>query len=242
MARNKAATVQPKNHAPGGKRSGRPLRIQTERTVNPGRHHEAPQSGRSMETYEKLITAAGELLGEVGFEKLTTNAICARAGLTPPALYRYFHDKYEVLEALARKLLKKQNDAFAAWMFQGGTWKDPAGRAKALEEWFRICVGLTTSEPGALWTLRALRALPNLAHIRLESQRQSTDQMFEFYRRIYPNMPAETLWCRIRVVAEFGFAVDELALEEDRIPHDVLFREAARVLGIPYDYEVHTHK
>jgi hypothetical protein len=50
-------------------------------------------------------------------------------------------------------------------------------------------------------------------------------------------VPADTLWCRIRVVAEFGFAVDELALEEDRIPHDILFHEAARVLGIPYDQE-----
>jgi len=61
--------------------------------------------------------------------------------------------------------------------------------------------------------------------------------MFEFYRRIYPHIPEATLWCRIRVVAEFGFAVDELALEEDRIPREVLFREAARVLGVPYDYE-----
>lgn len=55
-----------------------------------------PDRGRSLATYEKLIKAAGELLGEVGFEKLTTNAICAKAGMTPPALYRYFHDKYEI--------------------------------------------------------------------------------------------------------------------------------------------------
>jgi len=237
MARKKSAMVQPKAGAPGGTTPSRRVRVPTGSEATPGRSHEPPQGGRSLVTYEKLIKAAGELLGEVGFEKLTTNAICTRAGLTPPALYRYFEDKYEVLEALARKLLKKQSDAFAAWMFQGGTWKDPSRRAQALEDWFRTCVELTTSEPGALWTLRALRALPNLAHIRLESQRQSTDQMFEFYRRIYPHIPEATLWCRIRVVAEFGFAVDELALEEDRIPREVLFREAARVLGVPYDYE-----
>ena len=236
MARNKTTTVQPRvdssRGTPGDRRA--PTR---DRTGNSRPAREPPDRGRSLATYEKLIKAAGELLGEVGFEKLTTNAICARAGLTPPALYRYFHDKYEVLEALARKLLKKHNDAFAAWMFQGGTWKDPATRSKALEEWFRTSVGVTASAPGALWTLRALRALPNLAHIRLEWQRQWTDQMFEFYRRIYPNIPATTLWSRIRVITEFGFAVEELALEEDRIPHDVLFREVARVLGVPYDYE-----
>jgi AcrR family transcriptional regulator len=201
------------------------------------RVRKGPPEGRGVVTYERLLQAAGELLGEVGFEKLTTNAICARAGLTPPALYRYFDDKYEVLEALARRLLKKQNDAFAAWMFQGGTWKNPRGRAAALEQWFRTSVEVTKNEPGAIWTLRALRALPNLAHIRLESQRQAADQMLEFYRRLYPDIPPKLLWYRLRVVGEFGFVVDELALEEDRIPPDVLFREAARVLGIPYDYE-----
>lgn len=196
-----------------------------------------PPKGRGRVTYEKLMRAAGELLGEVGFERLTTNAICARAGLTPPALYRYFRDKYDVLEALARRLLQRQNDAFAAWFLQGGTWADPAHRAASLEDWFRKSTEVTSSEPGAIWTLRALRALPILAHIRLESQRQTTDQMFEFYRRLYPDIPPQVLWCRVRVVAEFGFVVDELALEEDRVPPDSLFHEAARVLGIPYDYE-----
>ena len=52
-----------------------------------------PPKGRGRVTYERLMKAAGELLGEEGFERLSTNAICARAGLTPPALYRYFRDK-----------------------------------------------------------------------------------------------------------------------------------------------------
>jgi AcrR family transcriptional regulator len=183
------------------------------------------------------MKAAGELLGEVGFEKLTTNTICTRAGLTPPALYRYFRDKYDVLEALARRLLKKHMAAYAAWFAQGGTWADPANRAAALEDWFRTSSEVTASEPGAIWTLRALRALPHLAHIRLEFQRQAADQLFEFYRRVYPDIPPKLLWCRTRVMAEFGFVVDEFALEEDRIPPEVLFHEAARVLGVPYDYE-----
>jgi AcrR family transcriptional regulator len=184
------------------------------------------------------MRAAGELLGEVGFEKLTTNAICARAGLTAPALYRYFTDKYEVLEALARKLLTKQTHAFVEWMSQVGG-QEPGGRV-ALENWFRTSVELTLSEPGAIWTLRALRALPKLAHIRLESQRRVTDQMFQIFRHLYPGVPPPALWSRLRIIAEFAFAVDELALEEDRVPHKVLFREAARVLAIPYEAEADT--
>lgn len=238
MARSKLASALPSaGRAKSPKAKTRKRRAPASLASHKPRAKPAPpQGGRSLATYEKLIKAAGELLAEVGFEKLTTNAICARAGLTPPALYRYFRDKYEVLEALARRLLKRHTDAFAAWTFQGGAWEVPGNRA-ALEKWFRTSVGLTLSEPGAIWTLRALRALPNLAHIRRDSQRQVTDQLFEFLRRVYPEVPAAALWCRLRIIAEFAFTVDELALEESRVPHDVLFREAARILAIPYDSE-----
>lgn len=192
---------------------------------------EVPTGGKPLQTYEKLVVAAGELLGEVGFERLTTNNICARAHLTPPAFYRYFNDKYEILEVLARRLLKRQEDAYAVWLFQGGSWSNVEKQTQSLEEWYRIAADIAASEPGALWTLRALRALPNLAHIRVESQRMYTDRLFEFYRRVLPDMDPQTLWHRLRIRVEFGWVVDELALEEDRLPRDVLFREAARIMG-----------
>jgi AcrR family transcriptional regulator len=211
--------------------------VATAKAKSPRR--EVPTSGKPLQTYERLIVAAGELLGEVGFEKLTTNNICARAKLTPPAFYRYFNDKYEILEVLARRLLKRQNDAYAVWLFQGGSWSNLERQTQSLEEWFRIAADIVASEPGALWTMRALRALPNLAHIRVESQRMNTDRLFEFYRRVLPQMDPQALWYRLRIRSEFGWVVDELAMEEDRLPKDILFREAARLMGraLLDDYE-----
>ena len=46
----------------------------------------APRQERSQQTYERLLQVAGELLAEVAIERRATNQICARAGLTPPAL------------------------------------------------------------------------------------------------------------------------------------------------------------
>ncbi len=189
-----------------------------------------PLKGKPLETYEKLVRAAGELLGEVGFERLTTNTICARANVTPPALYRYFNDKYDVLEVLARRLLKRQNDAYAVWLARGGSWANPERANESLQEWFEIAAHIVASEPGANWTIRALRALPNLNHVRLESQRLHTDWLFQFYSKILPDVDSELLWQRLRIRVEFGWMVDELAIEEDRLPHDVLFREAARMI------------
>jgi AcrR family transcriptional regulator len=203
---------------------------------------EPPSNGKARRTYDQLVAAAGQLLGEVGFEKLTTNAICARVGMTPPAFYSYFNDKYEILEVLARRLLKRQNDAYAVWLFESGSWSIQEKRTEALCEWFRIAAGIVANEPGAIWTMRALRALPNLAHIRLESQRMNTDRLFDFYKRIYPHADPKQLWYRLRIRSEFGWVVDELALEEDKLPHDVLFREAARLMSKAVDEELFQSK
>ena len=44
-----------------------------------------PRQGRAVATRERLLDVAGQLLGEVGVERISTNLICARAGMTPPA-------------------------------------------------------------------------------------------------------------------------------------------------------------
>ncbi|MBV8684596.1 MAG: TetR family transcriptional regulator, partial [Caulobacteraceae bacterium] len=44
-----------------------------------------PSRRRGKDTFESILATAGVLLAEVGFERLTTNLVCERAGLTPPA-------------------------------------------------------------------------------------------------------------------------------------------------------------
>lgn len=192
--------------------------------------HPAPAAGKAKETFENILLAAAELLSEVGFERLSTNDICARASLTPPALYHYFYDKYDILEELALRLLKLQNDAFYVWIFNGGLSGDSDHRRDALAEWFRIAADVTGSQVGALAILRALRALPDLAPLRLASQRMLTDQLCDIYHRIYPDLDRTMLWYRLRIACEFGYMVDELALEEDRIDNPLLFEEVAGML------------
>src|SRR3984893_1548274 len=79
-----------------------------------------PSRPTGVSTFEFLLSTAGQLLGEVGFEGLSTNLICKRAGMTPPALYRYFPNKYAVLQELGRRLMRAQDYAVFAWMAEGG--------------------------------------------------------------------------------------------------------------------------
>ena len=74
-----------------------------------------PQQQRAIRTYEAILSATGELLCEVGLERVSTNNIAERAGVTVPALYRYFPNKYAVLNALGARLMDAQNEVFARW-------------------------------------------------------------------------------------------------------------------------------
>lgn len=190
---------------------------------------QVPRQERARQTYERLLDVAGELLGEVGIERISTNMICSRAGMTPPALYRYFKDKYAVLDALGARLMARQNEVLFAWLDRHAPngWQAISDH---IEELIIANAEVTASEPGAVWTLRALRAVPQLAHVRLESHRLVTDRMTDVYAPLLPHLPREVIWRRVRLSIEFGFSLEEMMAEEDRIPPEAALTEAARWL------------
>jgi AcrR family transcriptional regulator len=190
----------------------------------------APKQERAVQTRDRLLDIAGELLGEVGVERISTNMIAARAGVSPAALYRYFKDKYAILEALGRRFMDRQNAVLFAWLD-----RHKAGGLDALgahvEELLRLTADITSREPGGVWIERAMRAVPQLAHVRVESHREVTDAMLEVYAPLMPNVNRKVLWRRLRMTVEYGYAIDEMLNEEDRIPRDEIFREAAVLLA-----------
>jgi AcrR family transcriptional regulator len=190
----------------------------------------APKQLRSVQTRNRLLDVAGALLGEVGIERISTNMICARAGVTPPALYRYFADKYAVLEALGRRLMERQNDALFAWLDRYTPQGIEALTAHT-EELLHATASVTASEPGAVWTLRALRAVPQLAHVRLESHRLVTERMVKAYAPLLPHLPKKVVWRRVRIATEFGFAADEMMTEETLLKPAEVIKETARILS-----------
>ena len=189
-----------------------------------------PKQTRAAQTRERLLDVTGELLAEVGIERISTNMICARAGVTPPALYHYFEDKYAVLEALGRRLMDRQNEVLLAWLDRH-TPNGLEAVAAHLEDLLRETARVTAAEPGGPWVARALHATPKLAHIRVESHRFVTERQVEAFAPLLPNVPRDLLWRRVRLVVELGYAIDEMLHEEDLIPRDELFREAASILS-----------
>lgn len=189
----------------------------------------APIQDRAVQTRDRLLDIAGELLGEVGIERISTNMIAAHAGVSPAALYRYFKDKYAVLEALGRRFMDRQNAVLFAWLEENKHSLDAL--AAGTEDLLRATTEVTDSEPGGVWIERAMRAVPQLAHVRIESHREVTDAMLEVYAPLLPKVNKRALWRRLRMTVEFGYAIDEMLHEEDRLSRGEIFREAAELLG-----------
>jgi AcrR family transcriptional regulator len=179
-----------------------------------------PTQARGQDTYEVVLATAGEMLRDIGFEQLTTNAICQRAGLTPPALYRYFPNKYAILKELGDRLMIAQDELVLDWIDGGGvdgdTVEERLARSIVIHE--RI-VEMTRAFPGGAAIARALRAVPMLQRLRFASRDMVADRFFAAVRARYPNTPEQRLRVAMRMMVELSYAAIEMVVEEpDRDP------------------------
>jgi len=75
------------------------------------------RQARGERRIELILEVAAQVFADVGFEAATTNAIAARAGVSPGSLYQFFPNKDAIAEALAARFAERlqatREDAFA---------------------------------------------------------------------------------------------------------------------------------
>lgn len=172
-----------------------------------------PAQRRATETYEHILEVTALMLGDVGVERLSTNLICERAGVTPPALYRYFPNKYAVLNELGQRLMQAQNERIPRWI----TLEVLAGTAADLEAALTGLVldtyRVTKRMPGGVWVLRALRAVPALQQVRLDSHTIVAKAQARLLAKAFPMTPAKELLVVGRVAVDLLYAAVELSFD-----------------------------
>jgi AcrR family transcriptional regulator len=200
-----------------------------------------PRQDRSQKTYERLLDVTGALLAEVGIERISTNMICARAGMTTPALYRYFKDKFAIIEALFERLMNRRFEVVRAW-YERHAPQGVDAVAENVELLVRDLAAVTEAQPGAIWVFRAMRATPRLSLVRLNAHKRATDQLSDAYCALMPGVPPDMMWTRTRIAVEFVYATVEMIVESGPENLDRLFYEAGRILGAMYYFEEHPRR
>jgi AcrR family transcriptional regulator len=188
-----------------------------------------PLQTRSVKTFEAILTAAAEILEESGVDGLSTNLVCARCGLTPPALYRYFSDKFAIMEELARRLMAAQDAALVGWIEGGGL------ASQNLEEAFRsnyACQAkvnaVTETVVGGLAIMQAMRSVRRLRGIRLASHDYAAGRLAEGWRAHFDGVDPPDLRFASRLIVDISYFATELVLQEqdrdrERVTADVMW-------------------
>ncbi len=104
-----------------------------------------PVQGRSSQRRELILDTAASLIDESGYGALTPTLIARRAGMSGPAIYRYFADTDAIVRALAARNLERFLAAAAARVADEPVWQD------ALAGFVDVYVGLMRNEPGFRW-------------------------------------------------------------------------------------------
>lgn len=191
-----------------------------------------PSQQRSQATFNAILAASGEVLAEAGLDGFSTNAVCRRAGLTPPALYRYFPNKYALLKAVGEQLMASQDRCVLRWLTADeGLVTDGTALAAALYEMLSEVVQATARFKGSATILRAMRTEPILRDVRQSSIGFLVKQAVAQLRELHPTAPPAEIQRVARVSVEAGTAMVELAIEETCADADELLRGAATMIA-----------
>jgi AcrR family transcriptional regulator len=106
--------------------------------AGPRRRPEAGGYARGDEVRNRILLAAIETFGEQGFASASTRAIAARAGVNPPALQYYFHNK---------ERLRRACSEYIADLIKGHL-EEPMEKAAAV-----LQAADASAVPEALWAL-----------------------------------------------------------------------------------------
>jgi len=187
-----------------------------------------PTQKRSLQTFERILGTATKLLEEVGFDKLTTNLICEQAGVSPPALYRYFPDKYAVLAELGEQLMDHQNDDLKEWLSTDAVL--PITPEK-IEELLNRQYDVTRREKGGRWIMRSLRSTPRLAEILQKSHDHMAAIITEHQLIQMPEANRNTLQRRNHIMLQTGYAILEMLIDNPDMDAKATLHDTALMLS-----------
>jgi AcrR family transcriptional regulator len=191
-----------------------------------------PRQDRAKRTYEAILEAAAELLVEVGVERISTNLTAERAGITVPALYRYFPNKYAVLNALGAVLMDRQNEVAQQWFethMGGGNVEQILDN---IYELLKMTYEVTREQTGGLEVIQSLRAVGPLQELRLTSHRLVASQLASLLGGLLDRPVDDLLAIQARLSVDMSYAVVEMALEDDSLPHEQTLRQGALMIQL----------
>lgn len=173
--------------------------------VQPVRH--SPRQDRSTQRVELILDTTAGLIDELGYGSITPALIARRAGMSGPAIYRYFDDLDAIVLALAARNLERYVDRCKEMLPAAEQWEDAiAGSVQAYSDFYR-------NEPGFRW-LRLGEPITHNLHSTGESNKTMlAREVTELFIDRYEVEPRTELLRHVEIMVEIGDSLIAKAFE-----------------------------
>lgn len=180
-----------------------------------------PQQARSRATFDTILSAAAELLEDVGWDGFNTNLLSQRAGYRVSAIYRYFPNKLAIVSALAESVVAEWEALFSDFDEQLTQLGDIRIAWKLYLDRFMTALQENT---GASAILRAMQASPELRAIDQAAIHRLSVEFGIIIRKHIPHLDTNRATTASRLILETALSAIEVA--QDAPPE-----EASRLLA-----------
>tara|TARA_R110002074_G_scaffold250524_1_gene422197 strand:- start:918 stop:1541 length:624 start_codon:yes stop_codon:yes gene_type:complete len=190
-----------------------------------------PKQERSRLTREAIIRATLDILEETGIEKISTNMIASKAGINISSLYKYFTDKYEILNELALAFSQKQADLICNYL--SDTPIDTP-LDKVCHEMVDTIVDGTKNDRALVQLQRALIIYPNLHASYQGTNIEIGEAMKPFLKAWNIHLSKKELATAMLCMGEMFGALQDLALSRSSTYDRDVINELKRLVTFYY--------
>ena len=176
---------------------------------------------------ELILDTAASLIDEVGYGSITPALIARRAGMSGPAIYRYFDDLDAIAMALAARNLERYLERSREMLDPADKWEDAiAGSVQAYSDFYR-------SEPGFRWLRLGEPITHNLHNTGESNKAMLAREVTELFIERYEVEPRTELLGHVEVMVEIGDSLIAKAFEASP-DGDPFFLQECTTLMVSY--------
>ncbi len=188
-----------------------------------------PRQERSQKRVASILGAAAELLEEIGYTALTTNAIAAKAGTSIGSLYQFFPNKDAVVAELVKALHGQLRDFFANSLTVEMARRSAAGLVETLVDGLEE-IQRRTPGFGMLFTNAWLGEPVEKQVVQLE--RDIIAPLNDLLAKAYPEVDAKQRRLCMQVVTETTKVLMSKVANEDEATQAAMREELKLMLGL----------
>ncbi|WP_028314574.1 TetR/AcrR family transcriptional regulator [Desulfatibacillum aliphaticivorans] len=174
-----------------------------------------PTQARAVETREKILAAAAQLLEDSGVDGLTTKKAAELAGVRIRSVYRYFPNKLAIVHALAQQATLPEEALFDVYRDLENPnidWKP------ALRELIDAVYMIGAEIPGLKAIRAAMQASPELRAVDAAMNERHAQALCQALLKRRANISSQKAMAAARTVVETSTCMLDLAWFESQRP------------------------